>query len=105
MINNCISGEILLNQHDINGNIASNGNSLDWYTDTLHLTYFLGDRYYGFSKKNITNNDLKADFKKYSIDYYFVWGKSNNEALLSQYTQVKNGNIPNLRIYAVNGGK
>jgi hypothetical protein len=99
-------GNTLENQHDISGNIASNGNNFDgYYGDTLALSYFLGTSYYGFSKPNMTNNDLKAEFKKYGINYYFVWGNSSNDALLFKYTKVNNGNIPNLRIYAVNGGK
>jgi hypothetical protein len=99
-------GNTLEIQHDISGNIASNGNNFDgYYGDTLALSYFLGTSYYGFSKPNMTNNDLKAEFKKYGINYYFVWGNSSNDAFLSNYKKVNNGNILNLRIYAVNGGK
>ncbi len=98
-------GEILNNQNDISGNIASNGNLLDgYYTDSLHLSYFLGTSYYGFSKPNMTDNELNAEFKKYGIDYYFVWGNSSNGALLSKFPQVNNGNITNLRIFKVKGG-
>jgi hypothetical protein len=98
-------GDTLVNQHDITGNIASNGNLLDDYTTTLALSYFLGTSYYGFSKPNISDNDLNAEFKKYGIDYYFVWGNSSNSALLTKFPEVNNGNIPHLRIYAVKGGK
>jgi hypothetical protein len=99
-------GESLNNQHDISGNIASNGNLLDgYYTDSLHLSYFSGTSYYGFSKPNMSDNDLNAEFKKYGIDYYFVWGNSSNAVLLSKFPEVQSGNIPNLRIYEVKGGK
>lgn len=84
----------------------SNGNLLDgYYTDSLHLSYFLDTSYCGFSKPNITDNDLNTEFKKYGIDYYFVWGNSSNAALLTKFPEVQNGNIPNLRIYEVKGGK
>lgn len=53
----------------------------------------------------MTDNDLKAEFNIYGINYYFVWGNSSNDALLSKYTKVNNGKIPNLRIYAVKDGK
>ncbi|MCE7699026.1 MAG: hypothetical protein K8E24_009460, partial [Methanobacterium paludis] len=86
----------------VQGHIASNGNASDGsYKKTLHTSYFLGTSYYGFSKPNETDVDLQADFKKYDIDYYFVWGKSSNEALLSKYKEVSGGKIPGLRIYAV----
>ena len=57
-------GNILENQQNISGNIASNGNNFDgYYGDTLALSYFLGTSYYGFSKPNITNNDSKRSLK------------------------------------------
>ena len=94
-----LDANMLGNQH-ITGNIASNGNLTDgYYCDTVELSYFLGTSYYGFSQSNITNNNLNADFNKYGIDYYFVWGTSNNQALLSKYAEMNNKNIPNLRIY------
>jgi hypothetical protein len=52
----------------------------------------------------MTDNDLNAEFKKYGIDYHFVWGNSSNGALLARFPQVNNGNITNLRIYKVKGG-
>ena len=96
-----LDGNILENQH-ITGNIASNGNLTDgYYSNTLKLSYFLGTSYYGFPQSNVTNNNLNADFNKYGIDYYFVWGTSNNQALLSKYQEVNNDNISNLRIYKI----
>ena len=65
------------------------------------MSYFLGTSYYGFSKYNESNMDLMADFTKYGINYYFVWGNSTNEALLTNYPEVSNGKVPNLRIYKI----
>jgi hypothetical protein len=96
---------IIESQYPVQGNIASNGNAENGaYRKTLHTSYFLGTSYYGFSKPNESDNDLKADFMKYGIDYYFVWGNSSNEDLLSGYKEVKKGKIPNLRIYEVKAG-
>jgi hypothetical protein len=95
-------GNSIENIYPVHGHIASNGNAEDTtYRRALHLSYFIGTSYYGFSKPNETDTDLQADFKKYDIDYYFVWGKSNNEALLSKYKEVIGGKIGGLRIYAV----
>ena len=77
---------------------------MDIIRDSLHLSYFLSTSYYGFSKPNMTNNNLNAEFNKYGIDYYFVWGNSSNGALLSKFPEVNNGNITNLRIFKVKGG-
>lgn len=89
-------------QYPVQGNIASNGNAENGaYKKTLHTSYFLGTSYYGFSRPNETDNDLQADFKNYNIDYYFVWGSSGNEALLSKYEEVSGGKIAGLRIYDV----
>ena len=89
-------------QYTINGNSASNGNEQNGaYRSTLHMSYFLGTSYYGFSKYNESNMDLMADFTKYGINYYFVWGNSTNEALLTNYPEVSNGKVPNLRIYKI----
>ncbi len=93
---------VIHGQYDIQGNVASNGNLQNGnYRNTLHLSYFLGTSYYGFSKPNETDSDLQADFKKYDIDYYFVWGHSNNGALLSKYKEVSGGKITGLKIYDV----
>ena len=96
---------IIESQYPVQGHIASNGNASDGsYKKTLHTSYFLGTSYYGFSKPNETDADLQADFKKYDIDYYFVWGKSNNEDLLLKYKEVSGGKITGLRIYLVKQG-
>lgn len=92
-----------LNEFNITGNIASNGNAENGnYRMTLHLSYFLGTSYYGFPKSSITDKELDSELKKHNIDYYFVWGKTNNEALFSKYREISNGKINNLRIYSIN---
>ncbi len=95
-------GNAIENIYPVHGHIASNGNAEDTtYRRALHLSYFIGTNYYGFSKPNETDSDLEADFKKYDIDYYFVWGKSSNESLLLKYKELIGGKIGDLRIYAV----
>ncbi|MGF7118693.1 hypothetical protein [Methanobacterium oryzae] len=94
--------QIIENNYHLKGNIASNGNADNGnYKRTLHLSYFLGTAYYGFPKKDISNKELENELIKYNIDYYFVWGKSNNEALLSKYNEITDGEIQGLRIYSI----
>ena len=95
-------GNVINDQIHIKGNIASNGDADNGnYKRTLHLSYFLGISYYGFPKNGITDKELDLELKKYNIDYYFVWGKTNNEDLLSKYKEVSGGKIQGLRIYSI----
>ncbi len=95
-------GQIIEKNYHLKGNIASNGNAGNGnYKRTLHLSYFLGTTYYGFPKKGISDRELELELNKYNIDYYFVWGKSNNEALLSKYNEITDGKIRGLRIYSI----
>jgi len=89
-----------INPHHIKGNIASN----DDYMLSLALSYYLESRYFGTSMKNwkpISDSELEKDFNTYNIDYYFVWGKSNNDALLSKYKEISGGKIEGLKIYSI----
>lgn len=96
-------GHIINDELHIKGNIASNGNADNGnYRRTLHLSYFLGTAYYGFPKNGISDDELEFELEKYDIDYYFVWGKTDNEALLSKYREVSGGKIQGLRIYSIN---
>lgn len=95
-------GQVIEKNYHLKGNIASNGNTDNGnYKRTLHLSYFLGTTYYGFPKKDISNEELELELSKYNIDYYFVWGKSSNEALLSKYNEITDGEIQGLRIYSI----
>ena len=92
----------LIGKYNIHGNLASNGE----YHKSMKISYFLNSQYYGTSmnnNQNISDVELENNLKTYKIEYYFVWEKSSNDALLSRYTEVTNGSIPNLRIYAVGG--
>ena len=92
----------LISHYDIHGNLASNGE----YHKSMKISYFLNSQYYGTSlnkSQNISDVELENNLKTYKIDYYFVWGKSSNDALLSRYTEVTDGVIPNLRIYRIKG--
>lgn len=89
-----------LSHYNIKGNIASNNN----YETSLKLCYFMNSQYYGTSQKNwnpISDEELEKNLKIYNIDYYFVWGNSTNEDLLSKYKEVSGGKIQGLRIYSI----
>ena len=89
-------GYTIKDSYSIHGNIASND---QWYV-TLILTYYLNDKYYGQTKKNISLNDLNTELKNNNIDYYFEWGSSNQTDL--PYKEITGGKLPfYLKIYSV----
>lgn len=82
----------------IKGNIGSNSN---WHA-SLYLSYSLESRYYGMPKKGISYEELENELKKKKIDYYFIWGLSqDNQFFLKKYREVTGGEIQNLRIYSL----
>ena len=93
--------ETLMKEYGIQGNVASNNELMNMD----YLTYYMNITYYGQAQNSISTSELISQLKNYGIDYYFVWGNSSNGALLSEYPEVSNGNIPNLRIYAIKEGK
>lgn len=110
----------LKDQYNIQGNVASN----DQFDTTKLMSFYMDTKYYGEAQTNITDTELKNDLKELKIDYYFVWkdslnnsqllnspisqgvyeGRNNisdNSQLLSQYMEVTQGKIKDLKIYAV----
>jgi hypothetical protein len=88
--------------YNISGNIASNGGSIQNYSNSIDLSYYLGTSYYGFSKNNISDEELVSDLKKFGINYYLVWGNSNQTQILSKnFREISNGSISNLKIFAI----
>ena len=78
--------------------IASNAN----WPGSLYQSYYLGCKYYGVEKKNITKAELKRDLEKYGIDYYFVWGGAPIDyRFLTNYREITGGRIPGLKIYGL----
>lgn len=93
-----------LKMHNISGNIASNRemHSHDAWHKTFRLAYWLKSRYYGQSKKGISDTELKEELNKYRIDYYFVWGeKPNLPDFLTETQEVTGGNIPELKVFSL----
>jgi hypothetical protein len=92
-----------LESYHIQGKLASNGNVENGnYRKMLQISYFIGAEYYGFAKPDMTDEELYYNLKKYDIDYYFVWGDSNqNIQLLSHFKEINNGRIPGLRVFAL----
>ena len=88
------------NQYHIHGNIASN----DGYIASMYLSYLWSSHYYGTSLENWnspSNTQLENDLQEYNIDYYLVWGDTNNTQVLSQYHEITNGKITGLKIYDI----
>jgi hypothetical protein len=78
--------------------IASNTN----WPGTLYLSYYLGGKYYGVPKGNISGAELNSELEKYSIEYFFVWGGAGGDfGFLSNYEEISGGRIPGLQIYGL----
>jgi hypothetical protein len=92
-----------LKKYNIKGNIASNREYLpvhDAWHKTFRLTYWLNSKYYGQARLKITDEDLEKELKKYSIDYYFVWGDSPYiPEFLLKYKEITGGKIAGLKIF------
>lgn len=84
----------LQNDYDLQGNIASNGH----WENTLAISYYLNNQYYGLPKNIIDPVELKNELIANNITYYFVWGDSNNVQVIN-YNELTNGRIQGLRIY------
>jgi hypothetical protein len=88
--------------NSLTGKIASN----DKFSETLKLLFYsrMKMRYYGQAKKDISEDELKRELKKYDIDYYLVWEKSSvrdSPKFLSLYREITRGEIPGLKIYSL----
>ena len=91
--------------------IASN----DKFSETLKILFYsnMNVKYYGQARKNISDEDLQVELKKYGIDYYLVWGDlTTNEALRYisnsgeitggiSYKDMLSGNILGFKIYSL----
>lgn len=88
----------LQNDYGIHGNIASNSH----WSNTLQIAYYLNGQYYGLPKNINDSAELQEELEVNNIDYYFVWGDSNN-IQLSDYDEVTNGKIQGLKIFRVKG--
>lgn len=84
----------LQNDYGLQGNIASNGH----WENTLAISYYLNNQYYGLPKNIIDPVELKNELIANNITYYFVWGDSNNVQVIN-YNELTNGRIQGLRIY------
>jgi hypothetical protein len=97
----------LKNKYKIQGNIASNREwehiaTHDSWHKTFRLSYWLNGRYYGQTQAVISDDELAKELEKYNIDYYFVWGESQNiPQFLSNYREITNGAFTDLKIYSL----
>jgi len=89
---------MLTNQYNIRGNIASNKNP----ELSLAVSYYLNSKYFGTPKGSTGDDELLKDLRKYNINYYFSWGDKNETSLLGfSYREVNSNGVPKLRIYCV----
>lgn len=104
LIVNVHSGEDIYNlsntltaQYGVHGNVATN----DRLTDVEYLAYYMNITSYGQAQRNISSTELQNELEKHGIDYYLVWGDSNQSLYLSNYREITNGNIKNLKVYSL----
>jgi hypothetical protein len=88
----------LTDQYGVHGNIITNDN----LSYMKYLAYYMNMTVY-VQAQNISSGELQNELKEYGINYYFVWGSSNLSTNLTNYNDVTNGKIKNLKVYAVNG--
>ena len=97
--------QTIKNDYQVQGNIASNR---EWehfpihnsWHKTFRMSYWLDSKYFGQTEAEISDNDLVDELRKFNIDYYFIWGKSQNiPQFLSKYREVTSGEYPDLKIY------
>lgn len=92
--------ETLKSNYSVHGNLASNG---EWEVSD-YIAYYTGSKYYGKIKENESYNNLKNELRNNNIDYYFVWGDSNENNYLSHdFKEITNGTIKILRVYSMKG--
>lgn len=93
-----------LRQYNIKGKFASNRQAEGhepWHK-TFRLAYWLKSRYYGQRGDNVSNSVLLTEFKKYNIDYYFIWDEmSKVPHFLIDQREILGGNVPGLKIYSI----
>ena len=80
--------------YNVHGNLASKN---EWVL-SLVLTYYLDGKYYGQTKNDSNLNELETELKNNNIDYYLVWGKSNQTNL--PYQEITGGKIDILKVYS-----
>ena len=92
-------GNILKSSYNLDGNIATNA---EWEI-TTYPVYYVGGKYYGQTKENVTFNELKKELSDNNINYYLVWGNSKENVYLSRcFKEITNNKIEGLKIYKIN---
>lgn len=86
--------ETLKNNYNIHGNIASNDN----WGNTNEISFLLNSQYYSLPKNSTNLSGLEKELMANNINYYFVWGDSN-DINLTNYKEITNGKIQGLKIY------
>lgn len=90
--------ETFKNDYGMHGNIASN----DKWELTIYFVYYVGGKYYGQTMNYKDYISLKKELNDNNIDYYMVWGNSNeNEYFSPNFKEITNGTIESLRIYSL----
>ncbi|MBI5681016.1 MAG: hypothetical protein HZC47_08990 [Methanobacterium sp.] len=88
----------LKKDNNLHGNLASNKN---WVISNS-IAFYTGTKYFGMTKKTDDYTKLKTEIEENNINYYMVWGESNENFYLSKfYKEMTNGTIKGLKIYSI----
>lgn len=87
-----------LNSYGVHGNVATN----DQLTEMNYLAYYMNISLYGQSEKNISSSKLRQDLKTYNINYYFIWGNSEQSNFMDGFNNVTTVESEDLKIYQIN---
>lgn len=82
--------------YGVHGNVATN----DQPDEMNILSYYMNTTFYGQANLNITSTELLNELKKNDINYYFVWGNSNQSSYLTSYNTITN-NSQDLKVYSL----
>ncbi len=90
---------LALSQYGIKGNIAADNRAWNDWHKTLYICFHLNLKFYGIPKPGEPFAELVDDFKKYDIDYFFVWGDGNLSLLSAKYREITGNRIAGLKIF------
>jgi hypothetical protein len=78
----------------VSGRMASNAD----FNSSNMIAYLLHNKYFGITKKAVTEIEVKDELVKYGIDYYLVWDRQRFN-FLNNCAEVPQAALPVLKIY------
>jgi len=83
------------------GSLASAFGSRRQWGEALHIAFYDGLTYFGESKPGASEAQVLADLRLNQIDYFLVWGDSQQFTFTGELPEISQGRVVGLRIYRV----